>query len=141
MSTTRAYEIRTRVCASIAAIRSGAHRRVLTQLVCSASFSCALTVRSRAFDAGPVRVLEHRRPGRRYDRDPHGTVGARDTDRLSRHERTGFSFAPTVKGFAYRDVRDVQIIRRETDDRDFNAWLVTFKDGRTHEIDPGDLWD
>jgi len=38
-------------------------------------------------------------------------------------------------------VRDVQIIRREKDDHDFNAWLVRFKDGRTQEIDPGDLWD
>jgi len=61
-------------------------------------------------------------------------------------QTTGFWFAPTVKGFAYEQVSAVrQEWRRERSGRSGTRnnlyWIVEYRDGRTEEIDLGDLWE
>lgn len=56
-------------------------------------------------------------------------------------QTTGFWFSPTVKGFPLADVESVTI-RTATDRRNrrYEQWYVSYKDGSSEAIDPGDLW-
>ncbi len=57
-------------------------------------------------------------------------------------QTTGFWFMPTVKGFRLADVELITItIKRDRKNREREVWVVTTQDGRTQEIDPGDLWE
>lgn len=58
-------------------------------------------------------------------------------------QRTGFWFAPNVKGFSYKGVKSVQILDRPTGPKGrlAESWEVHYADGRVHVIDPGDLWE
>jgi hypothetical protein len=57
-------------------------------------------------------------------------------------QRTGFWFMPTVKGFAYDDVRFVRVTTERVGPkrRLETIWQVHYLDGSTEDIDPGDLW-
>jgi hypothetical protein len=57
-------------------------------------------------------------------------------------QTTGLAFAPTKKGFRYRDVACVRIKEQFDDpDRDLIVWEITDKSGNSYDLDPGDLWD
>ncbi len=60
-------------------------------------------------------------------------------------QRTGFWFAPTVKGFRFDEVSELSIERRQVKRRrgpdTRNIWVLRRRDGSTREIDPGDLWE
>lgn len=57
-------------------------------------------------------------------------------------QTTGFWWSPTVKGFRIAEVSHVLITTsRDRRNRFSEIWVVTFKDGRTQDIDPGDLWE
>lgn len=56
-------------------------------------------------------------------------------------QRTGFWFAQRVKGFKYAEVESVNITEQITRRRKQAIWNVRRKDGSTHVIDPGDLWE
>ena len=57
-------------------------------------------------------------------------------------QTTGFWWSPTVKGFHFAEVESVSIVMaRGPKNREYEAWVVTLKDGGTRQIDPGDLWD
>jgi len=57
-------------------------------------------------------------------------------------QRTGFWFAPNVKGFRLADVASVTIgTARDDKNREYEVWIVEMKNGQTRQIDPGDLWE
>ena len=57
-------------------------------------------------------------------------------------QTTGFWFSPTVKGFQLADVEHIAIgTARGRKNREHMVWNVTYKDGRTEQINPGDLWE
>lgn len=56
-------------------------------------------------------------------------------------QRTGFWFAHTVKGFRHSAVQSIRIATaHDHKQRPFEIWIVNTRDGRSNEIDPGDLW-
>jgi hypothetical protein len=59
-------------------------------------------------------------------------------------QTTGFWFSQTVKGFRLAEVESIRItIMKATGrkDRDYEVWIAKLKNGRTREVDPGDLWE
>ena len=57
-------------------------------------------------------------------------------------QTTGIWFAPTVKGFRLADVALVTIdTARDSQNREYELWIVRMKNGQTRQIDPGDLWE
>jgi hypothetical protein len=57
-------------------------------------------------------------------------------------QTTGFWFSPTIKGFRLAEVKQVEIgTARDRKNREKMVWNVTYKDGRSEQIDPGDLWE
>ena len=63
-----------------------------------------------------------------------------DADHIE--QTTGFFFAPTRKGFEYKDVSYVHIKQgRDRKNRMVTQWEVHETMGSTRDIDPGDLWD
>jgi hypothetical protein len=57
-------------------------------------------------------------------------------------QTTGFAFAPTQKGFHFRDVAYIRIKEQFDDlDRDTIVWEITDTSGKSYDLDPGDLWD
>ncbi len=57
-------------------------------------------------------------------------------------QRTGFWFAPTVKGFALENVDLVRITTgRDLKNRPIELWIAESTNGEIIEIDPGDLWE
>ena len=57
-------------------------------------------------------------------------------------QTTGIWFAPTVKGFRLGDVALVTIdTARDSQNREYEVWIVRMKNGQTRQIDPGDLWE
>ncbi len=56
-------------------------------------------------------------------------------------QKTGFWFAPTVKGFRYADVRSVSIREVPEGASTMRVWTLRLKDGATRELDVGDLWE
>lgn len=57
-------------------------------------------------------------------------------------QTTGFWFAPTVKGFRLADVASIRISSAmDSKGRQQEIWIVSLTDGKTREINPGDLWE
>ena len=57
-------------------------------------------------------------------------------------QRTGFWFAPTRKGFEFSEVAAIRVERTLTRRGVVNPiWHVQRVDGRTLQLDPGDLWE
>ena len=55
--------------------------------------------------------------------------------------RTGFWFAPTHEGFAYRDVSYIQkTVVRLPNGHEFPTWEVHYLDGKVADIELTDLW-
>ena len=57
-------------------------------------------------------------------------------------QRTGFWFAPTVKGFSLENVNLVRITTgRDLNNRPIEIWIAETTNGKTIAVDPGDLWE
>lgn len=57
-------------------------------------------------------------------------------------QRTGFWFAPTIKGFDLEQVNRIRITSgRDLKGRVIEVWVAELKDGSEQQVDPGDLWE
>lgn len=57
-------------------------------------------------------------------------------------QTTGFWWSPSVKGFRLADVESVRMGKdRDRKNREFEVWIVRYKNGSIETIDPGDLWE
>ncbi|MEM7406442.1 MAG: hypothetical protein AAF458_14180 [Pseudomonadota bacterium] len=57
-------------------------------------------------------------------------------------QRTGFWFAPTVKGFETAGLDRIRITTdRDRNGRTFEKWMGEYASGETRAVDPGDLWE
>lgn len=57
-------------------------------------------------------------------------------------QTTGFWFLPNRKGFRYADVHSVRILERVSSKGvPYDVWRIQFRNGRSEELDPGDLWE
>jgi len=57
------------------------------------------------------------------------------------HQRTGFWFMPTRKGFDYSELSSVAVSEVEKRHTVETQWTLYLKNGGTRVLDPGDLWD
>ena len=59
----------------------------------------------------------------------------------SLYQSTGFWFSRTVKGFDYSEVSSIAVTTaKDRKGRDYELWVLSYQDGQTLSIDPGDLW-
>jgi len=57
-------------------------------------------------------------------------------------QRTGFWFAPTLKGFDLDRVKRIRITSgRDMKGRVIEVWVADLRDGSAQQVDPGDLWE
>jgi len=58
------------------------------------------------------------------------------------YQNTGYWFAPTKKGFEFKDVASIKIGKViEKNGFQNTIWMINLKSGVVHSLDPGDLWD
>jgi hypothetical protein len=57
------------------------------------------------------------------------------------HQRTGFWFLPTRKGFDYSELKSVSVTEVQKRRTVETQWTLYLKNGQTRVLDPGDLWD